>query len=446
MSERHHAGFVRVVNLGCAKNVVDAEEMLGVLDRSGFTPTVSDGADVVVINTCGFIEAAKQESIDAILREVERKRNGDVRRVVVAGCLSQRYGAELARELPEVDAFVGAGAMASIGDIVGQSLVRTEQVLSVARKPHHRWLDQPTRVLSTSPWTAYLKISEGCNHRCTFCAIPGIRGRHVSKPMERIVEEAAGLAAQGVRELNLIAQDSTQYGFDLYGRMMLPELLRELSAVGGVRWLRLFYCYPSRVNARVIEALATTPGVCQYIDMPLQHADDDVLRAMRRPGTGAGYLRLLERMRRAMPDVCIRTTFIVGFPGETRAQFENLLRFVEDARFDRAGVFEYSQEDGTPAAGLPGSVPARQKRERRAELMRAQQAVSLERNRAWEGREIEVLIEQAGPEAVGRSFRDAPEIDGSVKVAGCSAQAGDFVQVRVTRGGPYDLEAVAGGV
>jgi ribosomal protein S12 methylthiotransferase len=453
---------VQMVNLGCPKNVVDSEEMLGVLAQNGYSVRGDDDADVVVINTCGFIEAAKQESIDAILEALERKKRGDVRKVVVAGCLSQRYGKELAYELPEVDAFLGAGQMQSIAQVVGDTLVRTGQLLQVPEKPHHRWVDVPTRVRSTAPWTAYLKISEGCDHRCTFCAIPSFRGKHVSKPLERILEEARLLAGQGVKELNLIAQDSTQYGYDLYGKPTLPTLLRDLSQVEGIGWIRLFYCYPSRVNSAVIEAIATTPKVCQYIDMPLQHADDDVLRAMRRPMNAEAYLRILGQFRAASPDVAIRTTFIVGFPGETEEQFENLLRFVERAQFDRVGAFEYSTEDGTPSAELPGRVPSRVKRARKDRLMRLQQQISLARNQAWVGRDIEVLVEETGRQgirestngssllplshsptlAVGRSFRDAPEVDGQVYVSGTDAKPGEFITARVTGARPYDLIAL----
>jgi ribosomal protein S12 methylthiotransferase len=336
--------------------------------------------------------------------------------------------------------------MSSIADVVGDTLVRSEQLLLVPEKPHHRWVDTPGRVLSTRPWTAYLKISEGCDHKCTFCAIPSFRGAHVSKPLERIVEEAEGLARKGVRELNLIAQDSTQYGYDLYKEAMLPALLKALSGIDGVHWIRLFYCYPSRVNARIIETIASTPRVCQYIDMPLQHADDDVLRAMRRPLSGDAYLRILQQFREASPDVAIRTTFIVGFPGETEAQFENLLRFVEKAQFDRAGAFEYSTEEGTPSAELPGRVPMRTKRARKDKLMRLQREISLSRNRAWIGRGIEVLVESTEakngePRAIGRSFRDAPEIDGQVVITGCGAAPGSFVRTRVTAAQPYDLIA-----
>ena len=441
-----------MINLGCAKNEVDSEEMLGELARAGYAVEtshnpagVSADTDVVVINTCAFIDAAKEESINTILEALQRKERGEIKRVVVAGCLVQRYAKELAAEMPQVDAFLGTGQMGRIQDAVGQSLIRAEQLLEVAAKPHHRWLDMPTRVRIGTHWSAYLKISEGCDHACTFCAIPSFRGKHVSKPMERIVQEAEGLARDGVKELNLIAQDSTQYGYDLYGKMRLPELLKELSQVDGIRWIRLFYCYPSRVNRGVIEAIATTPKVCHYIDMPLQHADDEMLRAMRRPMSYDGYLKLLADFRAAAPDVAIRTTFIVGFPGESKKHFENLERFVEEARFDRVGVFEYSVEDGTPSAAMLPKVASRTKRARKEALMERQQAISLACNRKWVGRELEVLVEGQSPldgtTAIGRSFRDAPEIDGQVYVRRCAALPGTFVRVRVTEARPYDLMA-----
>lgn len=437
-----------MINLGCAKNLVDSEEMLGELSRGGFSIQAHrDDADVVVINTCGFIESAKQESIDVILGALDRKKRGDVRKVIVAGCLAQRYSAELAKELPDVDAFLGAGQMSGITKLVEETLLRPGQILQVPEKPHHRWLDVPTRIRSTSPWTAYLKISEGCDHRCTFCAIPSFRGAHKSKPLDRVIEEANLLADQGVRELNLIAQDSTQYGYDLYGKPMLPDLLRELSTVNKLRWLRLFYCYPSRVNDAVIEAISETPKVCQYIDMPLQHSDDVVLKSMNRPRNEGRYSEIVRKFRKASADVAIRTTFIVGFPGETDEQFENLLRFTEETQFDRIGVFEYSTEDGTPSAKLPNKVPARIKRTRKDRLMRLQQEVSLARNRSWVGREMEVLIEgrserTAGPSSlVGRTFRDAPEIDGQVFVSERNAVPGEFITARITGAEVYDLFA-----
>ncbi len=505
--EREEEPTVQMVNLGCPKNEVDSEEMLGVLSRSGYR---IDGhgrtADVVVINTCGFIQSAKQESIDSILEALERKKRGEVGSVVVTGCLAQRYGPELAKEMPEVDAFLGTGQMADVADVVtsvskngsarGREKVKDDGFILhpsdfilpkvssfILVKPHHRWLDVPTRIRSTAPWTAYLKISEGCGHRCTFCAIPSFRGAHVSKPLDRILQEAEMLAGQGVKELNLIAQDSTQYGYDLYRKPMLPSLLKQLSQVDGIRWIRLFYCYPSRVNAAVIEAIAGTPKVCQYIDMPLQHADDEILRSMRRPMSGGAYLKLIERFRDASPDVAIRTTFIVGFPGETDAHFATLEAFVEQAQFDRVGVFEYSVEDGTPSAELPNRVPARVKRARMERLMQRQQAISKTRNERWVGREMEVLVESTmddgrwtidgmAPAAdqrddktarrvsespkvsdrssivhrpssiIGRTFRDAPEIDGQVLVhAGGNTKAtpGEFITARITEAREYDL-------
>lgn len=445
-------GKVSLINLGCAKNEVDSEEMLGLLAQEGYsvessrTPNaVSRETDVVVINTCGFIDAAKEESINTILEALQRKERGEIKKVVVAGCLVQRYAEELRKELPEVDAFLGTGSVGEIGNVVGKSLIRTDQLLQIEEKPHHRWVDTPSRVRLGAPWTAYLKISEGCDHACTFCAIPSFRGGHVSKPIERIVEEASHLAAAGVRELNLIAQDSTQYGYDLYGKMRLPELLKELSQIDDIHWIRLFYCYPSRVNRGIIEAVATTPKVCHYIDMPLQHADDEMLRKMRRPMSNAGYLKLLADFRAAAPDVAIRTTFIVGFPGETKEHFATLENFVEEAQFDRVGVFEYSVEDGTPSATMTPKVPARTKRIRKDALMQRQQRISLACNQRWVGRELEVLIEGRSPQDVttslGRSFRDAPEVDGQVLVRRCFAQPGTFVRTRVVEARPYDLIA-----
>ena len=441
---------VSVINLGCAKNQVDSEEMLGVLAQDGYavetahSPKESSGdTNVVVINTCGFIEAAREESINTILEALKRKQRGEIQKVVVTGCLVQRYAAELQKELPDVDGFLGTGEYGRIGNMVGQSLIGTNQLLQVAEKPHHRWVDIPSRVRMGSPWTAYLKISEGCDHTCTFCAIPSFRGKHTSKPMERILAEAESLASQGVKELNLIAQDSTQYGYDLYGEMRLPQLLRELSTIDGIHWIRLFYCYPSRVNRGIIEAIATTPKVCHYIDMPLQHADNEMLRMMRRPMTYDGYLKLLSDFRSAAPDVAIRTTFIVGFPGETDAHFANLEQFVDEAQFDRVGVFEYSVEEGTPSGTMPNRVPTRIKRQRKDALMRRQQAISLACNQKWLGREMEILVEERVADdpttAVGRSFRDALEIDGLVSVRNCTAELGTFVQVKITDALPYDL-------
>lgn len=435
---------VAIVNLGCAKNVVDAEEMLGVLAEQGYLLTTDLAqADAIIVNTCGFIASAKEESLTAIRDALRWKRRRGAK-VIVAGCLSQRYGYKLLEQVPEVDALIGVGQMARIHEVVERTLSHAQPLVEQT-PPQHRWARTGTRVLSTAPWSAYLKISEGCDHQCTFCAIPAFRGGHVSKPLERILAEAEDLARRGVQEVNLIAQDSTQYGLDLYGKQMLPHLLRELSRLNAFRWIRVLYCYPSRVTDEVVEVLANTPGVVPYVDMPLQHADDEILRAMRRPLGRERYLALIRRLREAHPDMTVRSTFIVGFPGETEQHFANLLSFLEEAQLDRAGAFVFSPEDGTPAEKLPGRTPARVARERYDRLMRLQRRISLQRNRAWVGRELQVLIESPHPGGrhlwVGRSFRDAPEVDGTVLVRAREARPGEFVTVRVTDATPYDLIA-----
>lgn len=436
-------GTVQLITLGCAKNEVDSEEIAGVLRQAGYQlDGLASHPDVIVINTCGFLEAAKREGLRVIQAAVEQKRRGECGKVMVAGCLVQRMGESLARILPEVDAFVGVGQMGRFHEIVEQTLASPRPLIEI-QPPHHRWAEVTTRLRAGQPWSAYLKISEGCDHRCTFCTIPSFRGKHVSKPLERVFQEAQWLAQQGTRELNLIAQDTTQYGYDLYGRFMLPTLLEQLSQLEGIRWIRLLYCYPSRITPSLIETMARLPKVVPYLDVPLQHADRAILRAMRRPGDAEAYLRLIERLRAAMPEIALRTTFMVGFPGETEEQFENLLRFVQEAQLDRLGVFLYSREAGTPAAQLPQQVPFRLKRERYDRLLRAQQSISLARNRQWLGRTLEVLIEGYTPDkrlAIGRSFRDAPEIDGVVYVRHCHAQPGEFVPVRIEKADVYDLE------
>jgi len=436
---------VGLVQLGCAKNQVDGEEMLGALALSerGAVEFVADkaDADVLIVNTCGFINSAKEESISAILDAVKRKGRGQVSKVIVTGCLAQRYGADLAREIPEVDAFLGIEGAPLVGNVVFGD--RPRQINLVAQVADKYPLIPQARLRATrTPWTAYLKISEGCDHACTFCAIPGIRGRHRSKPIERLVQEAAQLAASGAKELNLVAQDTTAYGMDLYGRLALPDLLQSLAGVEGVQWLRLLYCYPTMVRQPLIDALRDLPQVIPYIDMPLQHGDDAVLKAMKRGGSVEQYKRLFGKMREQLPDLALRTTFLVGFPGETDAQFARLLDFVNEMRFDRLGVFTYSPEEGTPAHDLPGAVSPRVMRERRDALMAAQQSISLANNRKWLGRTLDVLVEsRSGEDAVGRSFRDAPEIDGTVTVTGCGAASGALVSARVIQADPYDLVA-----
>ncbi|HRI42804.1 MAG TPA: 30S ribosomal protein S12 methylthiotransferase RimO [Fimbriimonadaceae bacterium] len=435
----NHGSRVRIVTLGCAKNEVDSEEIAGVLRGSGFE--IGDShADLTVINTCGFLEAAKAESIEAIRKAVRTKGKG---RVVVAGCLAQRLGAELERLAPGADAYVGVGQMGRFDEIARGVLGGTAQRLQV-EAPHHRWADVATRARSGRPWSAYLKISEGCDHRCTFCTIPSFRGRHVSKPLERLVDEARHLAATGAREINLIAQDVTQYGFDLYGRFTLPTLLRELDAIDGIDWIRLLYFYPNRLTDEVVEAMANLPKVLPYIDIPLQHVHPETLRRMKRPWDGERYLRLFEKLRAAMPECAIRTTFIVGFPGETDTEFQALLDFVDAARLDRVGAFLFSREPGTPSYDMPEQVASRVKRERYDRLMRRQQAISLAINREWIGRRLDVLVEERkGEWMIGRSFRDAPEIDGLIYTSGEGAP-GEIVSVEITDAAEYDLYAATG--
>lgn len=448
---------IGLVSLGCPKNLVDSEEMLGALVETGQATLVgsADDAEVLVVNTCAFIESAKQESIDAILDAVARKERGEVRKVVVTGCLAQRYGSELSRDIPEVDAYLGIQSAPQIAGIVfgtaasGRTALPmlgtgggsgSNQVLPVEDKYP---LIPATRIRATAPWTAYLKVSEGCDHACTFCSIPGFRGRHRSKPLERVVDEAKRLVDAGACELNLIAQDTTAYGMDLYQELALPRLLEQLGAIEGLRWVRLLYCYPTMMTDRLIRTMADTPNVARYVDIPLQHGDDGMLKRMKRGGTVTSYRRLFDRLRSAMPDIALRTTFLVGFPGEDDLAFENLKGFVEEAQFDRLGVFEYSPEEGTPGYEMTPRVPKRVASARRRTLMEVQQPISFRRNEALVGREINVLVEgQRGEDWITRSWRDAPEIDGTVRVRGASgAKPGEWLRVRVTSAAPYDLVA-----
>jgi ribosomal protein S12 methylthiotransferase len=438
-------GKVKIVTLGCAKNEVDSEEIAGVLQSSGYTiDGTSRLTDVTVINTCGFLEASKQESIQAIKEAVKAKHAGKTGKVIVAGCLAQRLGAELMKLAPGADAYVGVGQMGRFNDIVKEVQAAREQVLDVA-PPHHRWADIPTRARSGKPWSAYLKVSEGCDHKCTFCTIPSFRGKHDSKPIERVVAEAKHLARQGTREINLIAQDVTQYGYDLYKEFTLPKLLRELNDVDGIDWIRILYFYPNRLTDEVIEAMASLPKVAKYIDIPLQHAHPDTLRRMKRPWDGERYLALIEKVRKAMPDVAIRTTFIVGFPGETQEEFDYLIDFTKAARLDRVGAFLFSREPGTPSHDMENQVTFKHKRERFDRLMTIQQKISLEVNQSWIGKSLKVLVEdERDGWLIGRSHRDAPEIDGLVFFRG-TAQPGDWVDVDVNEAEAYDLFGVQSG-
>jgi ribosomal protein S12 methylthiotransferase len=432
---------VRIVTLGCAKNDVDSEEIAGVLAKAGYDVDGSENAEVTYINTCGFLEAAKRESLEEIHAAIRAKNEGRTKKVIVAGCLAQRMGDELRQIAPGADAYIGVGQMARFSDIVGkpQERGRVEHA-----EPQHLWADVQTRARTGAPWSAYLKISEGCDHRCTFCTIPSFRGKHQSKPIERVLLEANHLAKTGAREINLIAQDVTQYGYDLYKQFTMPKLLRELSSVDGIDWVRLLYCYPNRLTGEVIDAMASSPKVCNYIDVPLQHAHPDVLRMMKRPWSGERYLKLFDDLRAAMPDCAIRTTFIVGFPGETKEHFEYMLQFVKEAKLDRVGAFTFSREPGTPSHEMPNQVAEKEKEWRYNRLMKEQQGISLAKNRAWIGRKLNVLLEGYTDDSwmAGRSHRDAPEIDGLVFVEESEGlRPGDIVQTNVIDAAEYDLFA-----
>jgi ribosomal protein S12 methylthiotransferase len=427
----HKPKNVRIVTLGCAKNEVDSEEIAGVLAQDGWSVDGSRNAELTIINTCGFLESAKRESIEAIKKAVAEKGSG---RVVVAGCLAQRMGEELARLAPGADSYVGVGQMARFGSIASDVFSRNEPVVDV-KPPHHRWADVTTRARTGKPWSAYLKVSEGCDHRCTFCTIPSFRGPHASKPIERVLAEAKQLAHTGAKEINLIAQDVTQYGYDLYHEFTLPRLLRSLNEVDRVEWVRMLYFYPNRLTDEVIAAMAECNKVVQYVDIPLQHTHPDVLRRMKRPWDGDRYLALVERLRAAMPDVAVRTTFIVGFPGETEEEFETLLSFIERTRFERLGVFKYSQEEGSRAAKLEGQLPTKVKQRRYNRAMELQQRIAREISGAQVGRTLRAVVDQP---KVARSHADAPDIDGRI-ILTRPAPVGKFVDVRITAAQVYDL-------
>ncbi len=435
--------------LGCPKNRVDSEVMLGALAEAGYR-LVQDPAraDVIVVNTCGFIESAKEESVQAIVELAEMKREGRCKKLVVAGCLTQRYHQELARELPEVDHFVGTGAYQEIARVVGDAQARRV----IVPDPDFVHSAATPRVNSLPSHTAYLKVSEGCDNACAFCIIPRLRGPQRSRSVDDILAEAGALAAQGTVELSLVAQDLTAYGYDMPGKVRLHHLVPELCKVDGIRWIRLHYAYPRDFPEALIEVIAREPKVVKYLDMPLQHSSDRLLRAMKR-GRDSRFLRdLLARIRTRVPGIAIRTSLIVGLPGETQEDFEDLLSFVLEQRFERLGVFTYSQEEGTEAAGMAGQIPEPVKKVRYQQVMALQQGIAREHQRALVGQRIEVLVEGAAEESehllAGRNSQQAPEIDGLTYVnefavpgaeGGGVAYPGELVTVEVTDAADYDL-------
>jgi ribosomal protein S12 methylthiotransferase len=432
-----------MVSLGCPKNLVDSEVMLGHLRSAGYE-LVGDvqAADVIVVNTCAFIDRAKQESVDTILEMAAEKESGRARRLVVTGCLAQRYDQELRREIPEIDATLGTGQVDEIlRAVAGEDTVTDAD----ARAPSWVYDHTSPRVLSTPPYLAYVKISEGCDYTCSFCIIPTLRGRHRSRPPDDVVAEVEALAGRGVREVVLVAQDSTRYGLDLGIRDGLAHLLRRLGRVGGIRWIRVMYAYPATVTDGILEAIAGEEKVAKYLDMPLQHASERVLRRMKRPTGRENLLGMVERVRARIPGVAFRTSFIVGFPGETAEEFEELLDFVRAAEFDNVGVFTYSDEEGTASVGLDGRVPARTKESRRRRLLSLQKRISTRLNRRRVGERVEVLVEGAHPDSDlllrGRLASQAPDIDGSVILNDGWAEPGSFVACEITEAHPYDLVA-----
>jgi ribosomal protein S12 methylthiotransferase len=434
---------VGLLSLGCPKNLVDGEVMLGKLQGAGYR-LVSDAAraDVIVVNTCAFIDRAKQESVDAILEMAREKETGPARRLVVTGCLTQRYDAELRREIPEIDATLGTG---QVDDIVRAASGEATSLDEAPAAPTWVYDHTAPRVLSTPPWLAYVKISEGCDYTCSFCIIPRLRGRHRSRSVEDVVAEVRSLAARGVREVVLVAQDSTRYGLDHGVRDGLAYLLRRLGRVDGIRWIRVMYAYPSTLTDPILEAIASEEKVVKYVDIPLQHASEPVLKRMKRPTGRGNLLGMVGRIRDRVPGVAIRTSFIVGFPGETAEDFARLLEFVEAGSFDNVGVFTFSDEEGTASFGLPGRVPARVKESRRRKLMSVQKRISARKNRARVGERVEVLIEGTHSDSDlllrGRTAAQAPEIDGQVIVNDGAAEPGSFVSCEVTEAHPYDLVA-----
>ena len=433
---------VGMISLGCPKNQVDAEHMLALIDAAGCEIVdYVDGCDVVIVNTCGFIDDAKKEAIENILDMVELKKEGIISKIVVTGCLAQRYKDEIVTEIPEVDAVVGIGAN---GDIVKTIEEVMSGVDTIEKYPPRCDLPlEGQRILTTPQYWAYLKIGEGCSNRCTYCTIPSIRGNMRSRSMENVIEEAKQLAESGVKELILIAQDTTSYGLDLYGELKLPELLNELCKIDSIEWIRLLYCYPDRITDELIETMKKQDKIVNYIDLPLQHADDKILKAMNRRGDQTMIRNVIEKLRTEIPDVVIRTTFIVGFPGEGEDEFENLAVFVNEIEFDRLGVFTFSAQEGTPAYDMEDQVEEDVKTRRGEIIMQDQYSIMEEKNSEKIGKTYKVIVEDYdgySDSYTGRTYMDAPEIDGIVRfTSDRDLDIGDFVEVEIFDVEDYDL-------
>ena len=430
------------ISLGCDKNLVDTEVMLGLLASRGYEMTDDETqADIIVINTCCFIHDAKEESIQNILEMAEYKKSGRAKALIVTGCLAQRYRQEILDEIPEVDEVLGTTAYDKILDAVDAALAGKQEVMlsDIDALP----LPDTKRLVTTGGHFAYLKIAEGCDKHCTYCIIPKIRGNFRSVPMERLVKEAEGLADQGVKELILVAQETTLYGKDLYGEKSLHVLLRELAKISGIRWIRILYCYPEEITDELIQVMKEEPKVCHYLDLPIQHANDEILKRMGRRTSKQELVDIIGKLRREIPDICLRTTLITGFPGETKEQHEELMDFVDEMEFDRLGVFTYSPEEDTPAAVMPDQIDEEVKEARQAELMELQQDIAFDNAQDMVGREVLVMIEGKVADEnayVGRTYRDAPNVDGLIFInTDEELLSGDFARVNVTGAVDYDL-------
>ncbi|PRX31052.1 SSU ribosomal protein S12P methylthiotransferase [Orenia metallireducens] len=436
---------IGLLSLGCAKNQVDSEIMLGLIREDGHEIVKKyDEAEVLIVNTCGFISDAKEESINSILELAEYKKDGNCKLLIVTGCLSQRYSEELKKEMPEVDAIIGTGNFDEIVEVINDAFGGKKRIeVTNPEFDYDRYLP---RTNLTPDHTAYVKIAEGCNNCCSYCIIPQLRGALKSRSIENIKKEVEQLAQAGVKEVNIIAQDITQYGIDLYGKSKLVDLLKELLTIDNIKWFRLLYAYPSHLTDEIIDLIATEERILNYLDLPVQHADDEIRKQMNRGGTKEDVLRTIKKLRKRIPDITLRTSLIVGFPGESEEQFKTLLDFIKEAEFDRLGAFTYSQEEGTVAAQMPCQIPEERKQERYERVMSLQEDISYQRNQAWIGKEVEVLLEEVQSEEpvimVGRTRRDAPDVDGVIYVEGTSAQIGDMIKVKVTEAYEYDLVGV----
>ena len=430
------------ISLGCDKNLVDTEVMLGMLASRGYEMTNDEQeADIIVINTCCFIHDAKEESIQNILEMAEYKKNGSAKALIVTGCMAERYRQEILDEIPEVDEVLGTTAYDRILDAVDAALAGQHEVMTADLDSLP--LPETKRLVTTGGHFAYLKIAEGCDKHCTYCIIPKIRGNFRSVPMERLLKEAQDLAEQGVKELILVAQETTLYGKDLYGEKSLPKLLRELCKISGIRWIRILYCYPEEITDELIQVMKEEPKICHYLDLPIQHANDTILKRMGRRTSKQELIDIVQKLRKEIPDICLRTTLITGFPGETQEQHEEVMEFIDTLEFDRLGAFTYSPEEDTPAATFEDQIDEEVKEDRQADIMELQQEIAFDKAEDMIGREVLVMIEGKVADEnayVGRTYRDAPNVDGLIFInTDVELISGDFAKVKVTGALDYDL-------